>query len=323
MSNKEIKRVDYLDYISGDPKLKEKFIKDFGDSFANMGFAIVANHGVSQDLKDNLYDSMITFFNLPDEEKKKYEDVDNFGQRGYISKYKESAKGFKVPDLKEFYHIGQDADEKTRKELNYPENIWVDKVPEFEKYGTEIYNTLEQTGINLLRAIALYLELPENYFDAKVKNGNSILRLLHYFPLTEDTINNPTAVRAAPHGDINLITLLMGASAKGLQAQSLDGEWISVMPKPEEIVINVGDMLARFTNNKLRSTIHQVVNPKDVEKMKKPRYSSPFFLHPHPNMDLTCLESCVSESNPKQYEDMTAGAFLTERLEELGLKTTR
>ena len=320
MEKNEIKRVDYMDYISGDPKKRENFIQDFGDSFSNMGFAIVANHGVSVDLKEKLYAAIKTFFSLPDEVKKNYEDEKNAGQRGYISKNKESAKGKEVPDLKEFYHIGQELNEEALKALNYPANIWADDVPELKEYGLQVFKTLENMGRDLLKAIALYLELPEDYFQDKITDGNSILRLLHYYPLKAENLKNSRAVRAAAHGDINLITLLMGASTEGLQAQTLDGDWIGVMPAPDEIVINVGDMLARLTNDKLRSTIHRVVNPTDVNKLKTSRYSTPFFLHPHPNMDLTCLERCVSDENPKHYADMTAGEFLNERLVELGLK---
>ena len=182
-----------------------------------------------------------------------------------------------------------------------------------------MYDTFENTGRNLLRAIAVYLGLDENYFDAKIHNGNSILRLLHYYPVADKSQIPAGAVRAAAHGDINLITLFMGGSAEGLQAQSLDGEWISVSPAPDEIVINIGDMLARLTNDRLRSTQHQVITPNE-ESWTKPRYSTPFFLHPRSDMDLTCLDSCVSAENPKGYPDVTAGEFLTERLIELGLR---
>lgn len=320
MSANEIKRVDYLDFISGDQKKIDQFVQDFGDSFSNMGFALVANHGVSDALREELYGTIEHFFSLPDDLKKKYEDIDNFGQRGYISKNKESAKGQDVPDLKEFYHIGQELDKKTLNELNYPANIWPTEYPQLKDCGMRVFETLEQTGRNLLKAIALYLNLEEDYFDDKIYHGNSILRLLHYYPLNDVDLNQTNAIRAAAHGDINLITLLMGANVEGLQAQTLDGEWLDVMPAKDEIVINVGDMLERLTNNKLRSTIHQVVNPTDREKLKVSRYSTPFFLHPHSQMDLSCLESCISEDNPKQYPDATAGAFLSERLIELGLK---
>jgi len=319
MDKNKIAVVDYHDYTSGDPEKRKKFIQEFGDSFSNMGFAIVRNHGVSEELKARLFEVSKAFFALPDDVKKKYEDEANHGQRGYISKNKESAKGKDVPDLKEFYHIGQTVTDGDPIKSEYPDNIWPDAINDFEKVGQEVYQTFENTGRNLLRATALYLNLPENYFDDKIHNGNSILRLLHYYPVQDKSQIPEGAVRAAAHGDINLITLLMGGSAEGLQAQSLDGQWIPVSPADDEIVVNIGDMLARLTNNRFRSTQHQVITPNE-ESWTKPRYSTPFFLHPRSDMDLTCLDTCVSESNPKEYEDMTAGEFLTERLIELGLK---
>lgn len=315
-----IAKVDYLDYISGDPDKRQNFIREFGDSFSRMGFAIVANHGVTRELRDELFTVAKKFFDLDDEVKAQYEDLTLAGQRGYISKNRESAKGKKVPDLKEFYHVGQTVTDGDPIKDTYPNNIWPSEIAEFEETCQKVYSTFEETGRNLLRAIALYLDLEENYFDNKIHNGNSVLRLLHYYPL-ENVDHLPAgAVRAAAHGDINLITLLMGANAAGLQAQTLDGDWIDVNPAPNEIVINIGDMLARLTNDRLRSTIHQVVNPEDKELLKKPRYSTPFFLHPRADMDLTCLSSCVSPGRPKKYEDITAGEFLDERLVELGLK---
>lgn len=319
MSKNAIAHVDYLDYSQGDAATRQKFIEEFGDSFSNMGFAIVKNHGVTEELRTKLFEVSKAFFELPDDVKKRYEDEKLNGQRGYISKNKESAKGKSVPDLKEFYHIGQTVEDNDPIKEEYPDNIWPKEVTEFEAVGQEVFQTFENTGRNLLRAIALYLDLDENYFDDKIHNGNSVLRLLHYYPVADKSQIPEGAVRAAAHGDINLITLLMGGSAEGLQAQSLDGEWISVSPGPDEIVINIGDMLARLTNDRLRSTQHQVITPNE-ESWTKPRYSTPFFLHPRSDMDLTCLDTCVSADNPKEYADMTAGEFLTERLIELGLR---
>lgn len=224
-----------------------------------------------------------------------------------------------MPDLKEFYHVGQTVKDNDPIKAEYPDNIWPAEVVEFEAICQKVYDTFEETGRNLLRAIALYLGLDEHYFAPKIHNGNSILRLLHYYPVADKSQIPEGAVRAAAHGDINLITLLMGGSAEGLQAQSLDGQWISVSPGPDEIVINIGDMLARLTNDRLRSTQHQVITPNE-ESWTKPRYSAPFFMHPRSDMDLTCLESCISAESPKTYADMTAGEFLTERLIELGLR---
>lgn len=317
MSNKDkIAVVDYHDFL--DPNKKNQFIQEFGDSFSNMGFAIVENHGVTNELRDRLYEVAEKFFALPAEEKKKYEDMSLGGQRGFISPGRETAKGRTQADLKEFYHVGQEVTDGDPIKSEYPDNIWPQEVQDFKEIGLQVYRTFENTGRNLLKAIALYLDLDENYFDNKIHNGNSILRMLHYFPLTNIEELPDDAVRAAAHGDINLITLLMGANAEGLQAQSLSGEWIAITPGQNQIVINVGDMLERLTNNRLRSTIHRVVNP-PKEKLGTPRYSTPFFLHPRSDMDLTCLDSCVSDENPKAHEDITAGEFLAERIRELGL----
>lgn len=309
----QIPSLDLADFTSGDPDRKAQFVQDLGQAFNQIGFVAIRNHGLTDELTKRLYESAQTFFSAPDEIKKKYERQDLNGQRGYVGKGKETAKGFKVADLKEFYHIGQPEPEGTM-----PANVLPDEYPEFSEATLNAYITLENTGKQLLRAIALYLELPETYFDDKVKNGDSILRALHYFPL--DPEKTPEgAVRAAAHGDINLITLLMGASADGLEVLRRDGKWIGITALPDQIVVNVGDMLDRLTNHKLKSTIHQVVNP-PREKMNQSRYSIPFFMHPRADMDLTSLNSCIDEKHPKLYEDMTAGEFLDERLIELGLK---
>ena len=319
MNKNVIAVVDYSDYTSGDSIKREQFTQDFGNSFSNMGFAIVKNHGVTAELKEKLMATSKAFFELDVDSKLKYEDLALAGQRGYISKLRESAKGVSVPDIKEFYHIGQTVSDGDLIKNEYPDNIWPKEVTEFESVCQQVYQTFEQTGRNLLKSTALYLGLDEDYFLSKIHNGNSILRLLHYYPVTDLSQIPEGAVRAAAHGDINLITLLMGGSAEGLQAQTLDGDWISVSPKDDEIVVNIGDMLARLTNNKFRSTQHRVISPRE-ESWLTPRFSAPFFLHPRSDMDLTCLESCIDENNPKAYNDMTAGEFLTERLIELGLK---
>ena len=241
------------------------------------------------------------------------------GQRGYVGKGKEHAKGRNTGDLKEFYHVGQNVTDNDPIKDEYPENIFPAEVPEFEEVTLEAYRKLEAAGKQVLKAIAINLGLDENYFDEKVHNGNSILRPIHYFPIENPDSVPVDAVRAAEHGDINLITLLMGASAEGLEVLRRDGEWIAITALPDQIVVNVGDMLDRLTNHKLKSTIHRVVNP-PREKMGTSRYSIPFFMHPRATMNLQSLESCITPETPKLYTDMTAGEFLDERLRELGLK---
>ncbi|PKQ67261.1 isopenicillin N synthase family dioxygenase [Raineya orbicola] len=317
-----IPSLDLADFTSGDPVRKKQFVEKLGEAYNNIGFVAIKNHGLSDELVENLYKAVKAFFALPDEVKKKYEIEGLAGQRGYTGKNKEHAKGRNVGDLKEFYHVGQEISEipdndPVKKE--YPANIFPEEVPEFKTYTLQAYRILENTGKMMLRAIALYLGLDEYYFDDKVAYGNSILRALHYYPIEDPDSVPADAVRAAAHGDINLITLLMGASAEGLQVLRRDGQWIPITALPEQIVVNVGDMLDRLTNNKLKSTIHRVVNP-PREKMNTSRYSIPFFMHPRSEMDLTCLPSCIDEDHPKLYSDMTAGEFLEERLYELGLK---
>ena len=314
--------VDLADFRAGGQR-KEKFVQELGKAWENIGFVAVKNHGLADNDRDNLYQSVQDFFQLEEDTKRNYENLELAGQRGYISKGRETAKGFKTPDLKEFYHVGQIFEEKDKATDSaleeYPDNIFPNETPEFAKYTTHAYQTLENSGKELLQAAALYLGLEEHYFDNKIHNGNSILRAIHYFPIPNPEELAPDAVRAAAHGDINLITLLMGASADGLQVLRRDDKWIPITALPEQVVVNVGDMLSRLTNNKLKSTIHRVVNP-PKDKMNTSRYSIPFFMHPRSEMDLSCLENCTDAQNPKQFEDITAGEFLNERLIELGLK---
>ncbi len=314
----EIPSLDLADFAAGG-EAKKKFVADLGKAYHHIGFVAVKNHALSDALTKQIYGVIQQFFQLPDHIKQRYEIPGLAGQRGYIGKGKEHAKGRKTGDLKEFYHVGQEVTDQDPIKKEYPDNVWPEKIPAFEAVALEVYRALETTGKQMLQAIALYLELPEDYFEARVHNGNSILRPIHYFPIENPDEVPADAVRAAEHGDINLITLLMGASADGLQVLRRDGAWIPITALPEQLIVNVGDMLARLTNNKLKSTIHRVVNP-PRELMKNSRYSIPFFMHPRSEMDLTCLESCVDAENSKQYSDITAGDFLQERLAEIGLK---
>jgi isopenicillin N synthase-like dioxygenase len=315
----QVPSLDLADFTGGDPIKREKFVADLGTAYKDIGFVAIRNHYLTDDLSARLYDVIKRFFALPDSAKQRYEIEGLAGQRGYIGKGKEHAKGRNTGDLKEFYHVGQEVLDGDPIKKEYPDNIWPTELPEFESIALDVYQRLEQTGVQMLRAIALYLQLPENYFDQRVKHGNSILRPIHYFPIENPDAVPADAVRAAEHGDINLITLLMGASADGLQVLRRDGKWIPITALPEQLVVNVGDMLERLTNKKLKSTIHRVVNP-PRSQMNKPRYSIPFFMHPRSEMSLAALPGCVDEANPKMWDDITAGDFLNQRLCEIGLK---
>ncbi len=294
---------------------KEMFTKELGTAFEEIGFVALSGHFLSEDLVEELYAEIKKFFDLPQEVKDAYEIPGIGGQRGYTSFGKEHAKGRTVGDLKEFWHFGQYVEDNPQLEAEYPDNVIVKELPRFNEVGKEAYQMLEKTAQYVLRALALHLKLDEYYFDEYIKNGNSILRPIHYPPITEEPKN---AVRAAAHGDINLITLLMGAHGRGLQVQNHKGEWIDAIARPDELMINVGDMLSRLTNNRLKSTIHQVINPPKSE-WGKSRYSIPFFMHPISEMPLNSLDNCVDAKHPRLYPDITAGEFLHERLIELGL----
>lgn len=310
-----IPSVDLRDFLSDDPKRKQKFVNEIGKAYEEIGFVALKGHFLDDQLVANLYSEIKAFFELPQETKSKYEIPGIGGQRGYVSFGKETAKGSTKADLKEFWHFGQYVQPGSKYENEYPDNVHVEELPEFNTVGKKAYQELEKTGKYVLRALALYLDLEETYFDKYIEDGNSILRPIHYPPIKEEPND---AVRAAAHGDINLITLLMGAQGKGLQVQNHKKEWIDAIAEPDELMINVGDMLSRHTNNKLKSTIHRVINP-PRELWNTHRYSIPFFMHPVSDMPLNALENCVDEEHPQLYPDITAGEFLHERLVELGL----
>ena len=268
--------VDLDLFVNGSAQQKQDFVNALGRAYEDVGFVAVKNHGISDALIRDLYKYVQQFFALPSQLKLQYEKPELAGQRGYTSFGREHAKGFDAPDLKEFFQFGQTVEDNDPVKEEYPDNITVKEIPQFTPTLREAYQAFERSGKALLQAIALFLGLDENYFDDFVHNGNSILRAIHYPPITQEP---KSAIRAEQHEDINLITLLVGASADGLQILTKQNDWVGVTSLPEQIVVNVGDMLQRLTNNRLRSTTHRVVNP-PRELWGTSRYSIPFFLHP-------------------------------------------
>lgn len=308
--------VNLADFLSGDPQLKQKFVNDLGKAYEEVGFVAVKNHGIPDDLIADLYKYVQQFFSLPLDKKRQYEVPGLAGQRGYTSFGKEHAKGSDAPDLKEFYQHGQMVEDGDAIKSEYPDNVTISDIKGFTPTLNKAYRAFEKSGTALLQAIALYLGLDEHYFDKYVHNGNSIVRAIHYPPITSEP---KSAIRAEQHEDINLITLLVGASAGGLQILTKQNEWVEAVSLPDQIVVNVGDMLQRLTNNKLKSTTHRVVNP-PREMWHTSRFSMPFFLHPRSEMSLACLPGTIDKTHPKAYPDATAGEYLDERLREIGLK---
>lgn len=314
MIRTSIPSVDLDLFRSNDPKKKAQFVSEIGQAYSDIGFVAIDNHGIDYKLINELYKQIEAFFALDTEVKEKYGNILG-GQRGYTSFGKEHAKDSNKGDLKEFWHFGQILSETDPLRAEYPDNVIVDELPAFNEVGLKAYTVFENTGKVILQSLALYLGLDEYYFDKWVERGNSILRPIYYPPIIESPDG---AVRAGAHEDINLITLLVGASADGLEVKDRAGNWIPARAKEDQIVVNVGDMLQRLSNNKLKSTTHKVVNP-PKEAWSTPRYSVPFFLHPQSAMPLNCLENCIDENNPKHYEDISAGEYLNQRLREIGL----
>jgi isopenicillin N synthase-like dioxygenase len=296
---------------------RDAFVAEIGAAYREFGFCCISGHGIARDLIDGSYDVFQRFFALPTETKMKYHVPGTGGARGYTPFKVETAKDSQYADLKEFWHIGREISRDSKFADVMPPNIWPSEVPEFRQYGYGLYEALDQLGTRVLRALALHIGEPENFFEDKTDVGNSILRPIHYPPITTPDVPN---VRAGAHEDINLITLLVGASAEGLEVLSRRGEWVPFTADADTIVVNIGDMLQRLTNHVYPSTTHRVVNPPG-EKARQPRYSTPFFLHPNPDFLIDVLPGCITPDNPCRYpEPITAQGYLEERLREIKLK---
>lgn len=294
----------------------ETFAQELGNSFVEYGFAIIRDHGIPQELIDRAEAKSKQFFALPEEAKKKYFLEGKGGARGYTPFGIETAKGHQAHDLKEFWHVGRELPAGHKYESSMPPNVWPSEVVSFKDTFLELYDTFDRTGLKILSAIARFLKLPEDYFVDTVKDGNSVMRLLHYPAQTEPTGNH---IRAGAHEDINTITLLLGAEEAGLELQTKEGRWIPVSPKKGELVINMGDMLQRLTNGYLRSTSHRVVNP-TPDRASHARYSMPFFLHFRSDFLIEALPGTVPPGEQPKWPPITADDYLQERLREIKLK---
>lgn len=291
------------------------FAQKLGRSFEDYGFAILADHPIARELIRRAEDKAKAFFALPNEVKNKYRVPGAGGARGYTPFGIETAKGASAHDLKEFWHVGRDLPPGHKFRDHMPDNVWPSEVPGFKETFEELYASFDRTGLKVLRAIARYLRIDENYFEDSVKDGNSVLRALHYPPQKEPAGEH---IRAAAHEDINAITLLLGAEEAGLELQTRDGRWLAVSPRPGELVVNIGDMLQRSTNGVLRSTSHRVVNPAP-DRVSRARYSMPFFLHFRSDFLIEPLRQTVAMGEEPKWPPITADDYLQERLREIKL----
>ena len=299
------------------PADRDAFVQELGTAYREWGFAGIRGHGIDDARIAASYDVFKRFFALPEDTQRKYHVPGSGGARGYTPFGVETAKGAKHHDLKEFWHIGREIPRDSKYADVMPPNLWPEEVDGFREHGYGLYESLDALGSQVLSALALHIGLPADYFTDKTDSGNSILRPIHYPPITSDDIPNE---RAGAHEDINLITLLVGASAEGLEVRSRKGDWVPFTADADTIVVNLGDMLQRLTNHVYPATTHRVVSPPG-EKARQPRYSTPFFLHPNPDFVIDVLPSTVTADNPSRYpEAITAQGYLEERLREIKLK---
>ena len=292
------------------------FADKIGQSFEEYGFAIIADHGIPDALIHEAEGKAKQFFALPDEVKRRYAIPGGGGARGYTPFGIETAKGATAHDLKEFWHVGRELPAGHRFRDHMGENVWPAEIESFKATFLQLFDTFDRTGLKILKAIARFLQIDEGYFVDTVRDGNSVLRLLHYPPIDGEPGSN---VRAGAHEDINAITLLLGAEEAGLELLTRDGRWIPVSPKPGEMVVNIGDMLQRLTNGLLRSTTHRVANP-PPERRRHSRYSMPYFLHFRSDFLIEALPRTVPAGEQPKWPPITANDYLQERLREIKLK---
>lgn len=314
MNSENIRKVPELNlenYLVGTALEQQRFVDQFYNGLVDYGFVVLNPYQFDFDLVDDCYQVFKSFFKLPLETKQQY-NIHDGGKRGYVPRLQEHAKNSSNPDLKEFWHVGREVADEHHLASEYPSNLWPAEIANFKEKTYALYEQLDQTALTMFRSLATALDVPQDYFAKLTQDGNSILRAIHYPPMTEFQL--PGSVRAAAHEDINLITLLVGATDSGLELLDRDGQWLAVESTPGQIVIDSGDMLSRITNEVIPATTHRVVNPSDDTS---DRYSMPFFCHPHPDAILSCIDSCKGDG--ALYEDITGRDFLNQRLKEIGL----
>jgi isopenicillin N synthase-like dioxygenase len=314
---KKVPLTDIRLYTQGSEKEKLEFIKIYGKAIQEFGFVIIEGHEVPDILIQECYSQFKNFFSLPTEKKLRYIEPDGLGRRGYVSFGLEHAKNNDKGDLKEFWHVGREYFENKNLELANAKNIWLESdFPDFRNLVLNLYSALDQIALTLLSATSEYLGIPKNTLPKMAKDGNTVLRALHYPPVSGDQFNSG-AIRAAAHEDINLITILCEATEDGLEILTRQGKWLEIQSQKGQMIVDSGDMLSRVTNEIIPSTTHRVINPKGSENVS--RYSMPFFVHAFENCELKLFENCISPSKPAKFPPILANEFLLQRLKEIGL----
>jgi isopenicillin N synthase-like dioxygenase len=306
--------VDLQDFLSSGPA-RARFVDKMGNALRDTGFFALQNHGVDSRLIEKAYQLSAEFFDLPEAQKRKYEDMNLKGQRGFTSFGREQAKGAPMPDLKEFWHVGRELAPNHPLNREYHPNFWPEEIAEFKEVMIELYRQLDVCSLRLLDACSLYIGESEKLLSGMATDGNTILRVINYPQVPAE--RDAAAIRAGAHEDINFITLLCEATAGGLELLQRDGSWLPIHALKGQIIVDTGDMLQNLTNGLLKSTTHRVVNP---DNSRERRFSMPYFVHPRSEVSLTPLPGCVARTGGvKKFPEIVAGEYLDQRLKEIGL----
>jgi len=284
-----------------------------------IGFLVIAGHGVDSVLLDRAFAVSRDFFDMPVEEKLRFQPSNEVAPRGYAamaSKGLAATLGATAPkDLREQFMLGTLAPMPSAlagvegAAGCYAPNIWPDSPASYRALFTELYRALEDLAATLMRIFALGLDLSESYFDDKIDHHFSVLGSNHYPALTEPPL--PGQLRTGAHTDFGSLTILCPtAGPGGLQVQRGDGTWIDVQPVPDTFIVNLGDMMARWTNDRWKSTLHRVVNPPDNTAAMSRRQSIAFFCHPNYDAVIRCIESCTGPDRPPLYPPILAGEHM-------------
>ncbi len=313
---RKVPELSLMSFVNGTNSDKTRFVDNLFRGLKDYGFIVLVDHPVDHKLTTKAYDLIHEFFQLPVETKQNYTCKEGGGQRGYTAFGVEHAKNSPFPDLKEFWHVGRDTLVNPKFKQFFPDNIWPTEIKEFKDTFLKLYNGLDMTSIVILDALGMALDVPQTFFRNMLQDGNSILRPIHYPPLAADAPKN--SVRSAAHEDINLITVMVGATSSGLELLDRDGKWLPVNYNDKQLVVDSGDMLSRLTNDVIPATTHRVVNP---DLASSNRYSMPFFVHPNPDTVLSCVPSC--RGNGEKYPAINSHEWLLIRLKEIGLLKER
>ncbi len=316
--------IDIAPFLSGDPIGKQRVVDTVAAACRDIGFLVIAGHGLPADDLARAFALTREFFDLPQTTRDKWHPTGPSKQRGY---HAFETRGLahtldaNVPrDLRETVFLGPLEDHRDHYR-GLPEAqpaYWPNTIPTepegVDEAVTTVYRGFERLSANLLRIFALALDMPEDHFADKIDKHFSILSCHHYPALTEPPL--PNQLRTGAHTDFGAMTILAMTEAKGgLEVKMPDGSWAGVQTEPQELVVNLGDMLARWTNDRWRSTLHRVVNPPNLEDAMSRRQSIGYFMHPNFDTSIECFPTCLNSGDEPRYPTITAGAHIAMKIE--------